>query len=149
MFTSTVFGDYKISTGADNNSTINKITAPIDTGAESFYDKNSVYKLPDTVSDDQTISLIVETGAESVIDSYHESGSALSLEEYATTSQARGIANRADAEKAIQTFDNQRLECNGVSMIMRVRMIGAVVNVNNPQSTPANGLHMAAMDNPK
>lgn len=100
LFTSTVFGDYKISTGADNNSTINKITAPIDTGAESFYDKNSVYKLPDTVSDDQTISLIVETGAESVIDSYHESGSALSLEEYATTSQARGIANRADAESA-------------------------------------------------
>ena len=58
-------------------------------------------------------------------------------------------SNRADAEKAIQTFDNQRLECNGVSVIMRVRMIGAVVNVNNPQSTPANGLHMAAMDNPK
>lgn len=58
-------------------------------------------------------------------------------------------SNRADAEKAIQTFDNQRLDCNGVSMLMRVRMIGAVVNVNKPQSASPNGLHMAAMDNPK
>ena len=66
-------------------------------------------------------------------------------------------SNRADAEKAIQTFDNQRLDCNGISMTMRVRMIGTVVNVNNnnngngnnAQSADPNGLHMAAMDNPK
>lgn len=100
LFTSTVFGEYKIGTGVDKNSTINKITAPIDTDAEAFYDKNAVYKLPDTVSDDETISLIVDTGAESVLDSYNESGSALTLEEYATTSQARSIANRAAAESA-------------------------------------------------
>lgn len=56
--------------------------------------------------------------------------------------------NREDAEKAIQTFDNQRLEYNGITMIMRVRMIGTTVNPNTPQPS-ADGFFTAAMDNPE
>lgn len=56
--------------------------------------------------------------------------------------------NREDAEKAIQTFDNQRLEYNGITMIMRVRMIGTTVNPNTPHPS-ADGFFTAAMDNPE
>ena len=54
-----------------------------------------MYKLPDTVSDDQQISLIVDTGETSVLDAYYESGSPLTLEEYTSTAEARSIASRA------------------------------------------------------
>ena len=62
LFTGTVFGDYsgKAGAGAGKDVTINKVSAPVETDAEEFYDENVVYKLPDTVSDDQEISLIVD-----------------------------------------------------------------------------------------
>ena len=96
LFAGCAFGNVTGGKNTVEDSAIKKIDASsIDTDAESFYDENSVYKLPDTVSDDQQISLIVDTGETSVLDAYYESGSPLTLEEYTSTAEARSIASRA------------------------------------------------------
>ena len=83
LFTGTVFGDYsgKAGAGAGKGGTINKVSAPVETDAEEFYDENVVYKLPDTVSDDQEISLIVDMGTESHLHSYKENVSGMEVSE--------------------------------------------------------------------
>lgn len=102
LFTGTVFGDYsgKAGAGAGKDGTINKVSAPVETDAEEFYDENVVYKLPDTVSDDQEISLIVDMGTQSVLDSYNENVSGMTLSEYASSSDARNISRRIATESA-------------------------------------------------
>lgn len=57
---------------------------------------------------------------------------------------------RTDAEAAVARFDNQELAYNNLSMNMRVRMLGSVINVSGetPSKEP-NGFFRAAMDNPE
>ena len=102
LFTGTVFGDYsgKAGAGAGKDGTIDKVSAPVETDAEEFYDENVVYKLPDTVSDDQEISLIVDMGTQSVLDSYNENVSGMTLSEYASSADARNISRRIATESA-------------------------------------------------
>ena len=95
IFTSTVFGDYTKIAGAGATGPINKISGPIQTGAEAYFDVDVVYKLPDTISDDQQISLIVDMGEGSVYDSYVADGSDRPLDEYATSAQARSAARNS------------------------------------------------------
>ena len=59
----------------------------------------------------------------------------------------------ADAEAAVTKFDGQELNCNGITMTMRVKNLGSVINSSSvpPQPTPAqrNGFFRAAMDDPE
>ena len=100
IFTSTVFGDYTKIAGAGATGPISKISGPIQTGAEAYFDDDVVYKLPDTISDDQQISLIVDMGEGSVYDSYVADGSDRPLDEYATSVQARSAARNSAVEAA-------------------------------------------------
>lgn len=60
-------------------------------------------------------------------------------------------STRNDAEAAVAKFDNQELSFNGISMNMRVRMLGNVINVSGetPSKTTSGGFFRAAMDNPE
>ena len=98
LFTGVALADRSGGAGAGKYNTISKVSGSLETGAENFFDGDVVYRLPDTVSDGQNISLIVQTDAESVMDSYEKSGSSLSLSEYAATVKARNVSRRAEAE---------------------------------------------------
>lgn len=66
----------------------------------SKYFSNAVVALPDTVKDDQTISLIIEVDAESLLDAYEASDKTMSISEFAQSDEARALRENISAENA-------------------------------------------------
>ena len=53
-------------------SSVDKINAGVDSGIENYFDENVVTKLPDTVKENDVISVIVKMNVDSVVDVYNE-----------------------------------------------------------------------------
>ncbi len=66
----------------------------------SKYFSNAVVALPDTVKDDQIISLIVEVDAESLLDAYEASDRTMSISEFAMSDEAAALRANISAESA-------------------------------------------------
>ena len=82
-------------------SNITKVNAKVDTGIEQYFDKNVVQPLPETVQENQTLSVIVELSGESVMDAFQAQTKIETATEYVHTSDAKlraaQIANEQDS----------------------------------------------------
>ncbi len=66
----------------------------------SQYFSNAIVALPDTVKDDQIISLIVEVDADSLLDAYESSDKTMSISEFALSDEAAALRENISAESA-------------------------------------------------
>lgn len=78
---------------------ISKVDYSVDLNVESYLDQNVVTKLPETVSDNDDISVIVEMNVDSVLDKHQRENSSLSVFEY---------ANSVDGRKAVNAINKQK-----------------------------------------
>ena len=78
-------------------STIEKLEVPFDTRVSSFFDENVVTKLPDSLSEEDEISLIVSLGGETVVDNYISSDGSRSLNDYISSFEARSLSSEVSA----------------------------------------------------
>ncbi len=65
-----------------------------------YFSSNAVLALPDTVKDDQIISLIVEVDADSILDAYENSAKTMSISEFALSDQAAELRNAISEDNA-------------------------------------------------
>ncbi len=78
---------------------IRKTDGNITTNIEDYFDSNVVQKLPDTVSSDQLISVILEIDSPSVLDAYEKSDKSMSIGMFSLTDEAKAIKNRLSEDK--------------------------------------------------
>ncbi len=64
-----------------------------------FLDNSSVFKLPDTVGENATVSVIITVDVPSVLDTYQGMDTALTLKEFAASAEADAIEEKIAGEK--------------------------------------------------
>ncbi len=86
---------------------INRVNASFDNRAQDFFDSSVVYRLPETVSSQDDVSVIVTMDTQTVLDAYRNSDSNKEFKEYSTTKEAKKIAERVkfDANQLITQID--------------------------------------------
>ncbi len=67
--------------------------------SSQFLDSSAVFKLPDTVSEDARISVIITVDTPSILDTYQEKNLEISLSEFAQTEEAKEISLQIEKEK--------------------------------------------------
>ena len=87
-------------TAATNSSYISLLEQNIDTKKEEFYDNSVIQKLPDTVKDTDTISLIIEVKQEPLLEIYKHLDSDMSFTEYAATDEANQVRQNIKSLKS-------------------------------------------------
>ncbi len=99
-------------TAATNSSYISLLEQDIDTKKEEFYSNSVIQKLPDTVKDTDTISLIVEVKQEPLLDIYKELDTNMSFTEYAATEEANQVRYNIQSLKSelLSDLDNTGIE---------------------------------------
>ena len=78
---------------------ITKLSTTIENDITQYLDENVAYKLPDGVSDNQEISVIVSMNVDSVLDAYEDSGSSLAVSDYILTSDAANAINKIETQR--------------------------------------------------
>lgn len=73
----------------NSTTAVSKVNGAVKTNQEDFYDNNVIYQLPDTVEQNEEISVIVELNADSLMDAFEEQSASQTMKEYVTTSFAR------------------------------------------------------------
>ena len=63
---------------------------------EQYFDSSVVYQLPESVDDDEEISIILMTEATSVLDAFDKNGAGLSLKEFRDSEEGQAIIAEAD-----------------------------------------------------
>ena len=63
---------------------------------EQFYDNTVVQRLPETVSGNQEISVIVTMDTDSVMDAYEKSDKTLTLSEYVSSKEGKKVAEKVN-----------------------------------------------------
>lgn len=86
------------STSAESIPSVNKYEGALDTHTEDYFDHSVVQKLPETVTSEEEISVIVTMDAETVYDAYSYSDSKKTLSEYVTGNEARGVSKAVKAK---------------------------------------------------
>ncbi len=81
------------------DSLITKTNAKIDNNIEAYFDNNVVYQLPETVSKNQDISVIVTMNTDSVMDTYADSDSKKTLTEYVNSDAGKHRAKMIAIER--------------------------------------------------
>ncbi len=77
---------------------------------QQYFDNSVMYKLPDTVSDDTELSLIVKMKSTSLLEAYKSSDTSMSFEEFSKTKKADEIrAALAKEAEALQTQLNEAM----------------------------------------
>ena len=99
-----------ISASAQSN--LVKTDALIDTNIENYFDESVVQKLPETVTSNEDISVIVSLHEDSLMDGFKEQSIMKTVSDYATTRQAKTLASQI-ARK--QTAWINRLNNSGIS----------------------------------
>ncbi len=87
-------------TPAEADSTVSEFKGDINTGINNYFDSDVVYQLPDTVEENQYLSLIISADTLTVLDAYKQSGTELSISEYAATTEASRIARESAIENS-------------------------------------------------
>ncbi len=118
LISSTLAIHMSATTNAVTGETLLNSTSPKEyTGAyinnyQQYFDSSAVYELPDTVSSDTELSLIVKMEATSLLDAYKASGTSMSFEEYSKTEDAERIraALTEDANALLAKLDEEKIE---------------------------------------
>ena len=79
---------------------ITKIDNPkIKTNQENYYDDSVIYQLPDSVSDDEEISVIISMSTNSVMETYMEKDTTATVSEFALTKEAKKAVSAVEKER--------------------------------------------------
>lgn len=91
---------------------VNKINAAINTNKEAYFDDSVVYKLPETLSDNQEVSVIVKMNADSLVDSYINSDSTGTVGQYVASKEAKKQAALIETKRraAIQKLNHSGID---------------------------------------
>ena len=83
----------------------------VDTNYQQYLDNSVIYKLPDTIEDDQEISVIIVMGEEAIIEAYEKSDKSKTLAEFALSEEAIAIREQVIAQKNALTakLDNKSI----------------------------------------
>ncbi|MBO5240056.1 MAG: leucine-rich repeat protein [Clostridia bacterium] len=87
------------SNSLQSTSNVSKTSGTIKTNQENYYDNDVIYKLPETVSQNDMVSVIVTMNTESVVDAYKETAMTKTVSEYARTSEARNVTNKVATKR--------------------------------------------------
>ncbi len=71
----------------------------VDTNYTQYLDSSVAYQLPESVKDDQEISVIVVMGKEAIAEAYEKSDKSMTLAEFALSEEAVAIRDQVNAEK--------------------------------------------------
>ena len=71
----------------------------IDTNYQQYLDSTVAYQLPDTVKDDQEISVIIMMSESAIVDAYEKTDKSMTLAEFSLSEQAVAIRNEVTAQK--------------------------------------------------
>lgn len=82
------------------DSCITLLDRNINTNTQQFLSGNVIHKLPETIDDDETISLIVQVQQAPLLDVYDASGTAASFTEYAFSEDAETVRRAIAGQKA-------------------------------------------------
>ena len=104
------------STAVQSNFT--KVDGVVENNLEQYFDKNVVQQLPETVSDNQVISVIVQLDGESVMDGFQAQTKVDTVSEYVTTSEAKLRASQIKKEQNSWIYD---LNKSGISYTLGER----------------------------
>ena len=78
---------------------INEYDGNLKTNIEQFFDGNVVQKLPSTVKNTDTVSVIIDMDLPAVMDAYKELGSDMTMAEFAATDTAKAIVEKTMESK--------------------------------------------------
>lgn len=84
---------------AQSNSLISKVDGNIYNDLSSYFDDANVSRLPETVSADQDISVIVEMSTQNAVDAYTESGSKKTIGEFLGDGDASTVISGGERER--------------------------------------------------
>ena len=81
------------------------------TNYDKYLNSNVMYQLPETVKDDEEISVILEVKEKPLLQQYQGAGSGMTFTEYAATEEAEAIRQRIAKEKSdlLAAFDKAKL----------------------------------------
>ncbi len=96
---STEKGKALSSTNAVAQEKIVRADNKINLNTERYFDDNVVSKLPDTVAEDEEISVIVTMNSASLVEVYKEKNTSLTLTEFVATTEAKKLASKAKSEQ--------------------------------------------------
>ena len=71
----------------------------IDTNYQQYLDGSVAYQLPETVKDDQEISVIIMMSESAIIDAYEKSDKSMTLAEFSLSEQGVAIRSEVSAQK--------------------------------------------------
>ena len=83
-----------------NKTYVSRITESIKSNREDYFSSDVVFKLPDTLSPDDEVSVIVAMSAETVLDAYGNTDGTQTLKEFASSEAAAKVAGKAAAKRA-------------------------------------------------
>ena len=113
LFTACTENDVKQQAGNTTNAaSATKTNASIKTNQEDFYNSEVIYKLPETVEQNEEISVIVTMNTESVVDVYKNTVTSQTLSEFANSKVAKQIAETAakDQKKLLKKLKNSGIK---------------------------------------
>ena len=84
---------------ASAQSNLRKMQALFNNDLSQYYDKNVVFKLPETVAEDEEISVIVKLSEDSLMDSFKGQNKYDTVAEYVDTRDARILASRIEDQQ--------------------------------------------------
>ncbi|MBQ8429566.1 MAG: leucine-rich repeat protein [Clostridia bacterium] len=90
---------------------VNKVNGALQTNQEDFYDENVVYKLPETVSQNEDISVIVAMNTDTLMDAYKAANTQTTLSEYVKSNEANVLASKIKSKQndLISTLINSKI----------------------------------------
>ena len=71
----------------------------VDTNYKQYLDSSVAFRLPETVKDDQQISVIILMDNEAIVDAYEKSNKSMTLAEFALSEEAAAIRSKVSEEK--------------------------------------------------
>ena len=88
-----------ISGNTQRASYLSQYSGDLKTSIEQYLDGNVVQKLPSTIKNTDTISIIIDMQMPAIMDAYGESNKTMSMAEFATSAEAVKILSAANSEK--------------------------------------------------
>lgn len=88
------------SSASASSSLLTKYDGRLTANQEDYFDESVVYKLPETVTSDQDVSVIVSMNVDTVLDTYQKTDGKLTVAEYKNSKAGVSVVRTIDNERA-------------------------------------------------
>ncbi len=121
------------------------------TNQEQYYDGTTIQKLPSTVKDDDTISVILRVQEETLLDAYRQANTDLSFSAWCATTKAQAVLATINAEReaVVKALDAGKITytvgesynnvLSGFEVTMKAREFEAMCRILDDSVTPIVG----------